>query len=258
MTLPINLSNYCTIEDIRNEGFSESDYPNSRVEFLIGLASRYIDKMTGRWFYPREFKDPNFYFADGAGRHELLFNIPIIRLDSAKIELQGFVTPSQLDIDLSSIRVYNRHLFGQTTSGDYQNSKISFIGVDELDPIVKTQSFLFGNAIFPVGRQNVIIEGVFGFTEYDGLVCKDENGNPLGKTPDLIRYACILIVGRELGLLATCNKTAGRTKHRIISEKGGTSTIKLQEDFLRGVYTGDPNIDQILVSYKRPIRLGAV
>ena len=82
MSTPIvNLSNYCSVEDLRNEGFTgESKFPTDRLLFYIGLASRYIDKMTGRWFYPREFKDPIFFLETGNGGSELLLRIPIIRI----------------------------------------------------------------------------------------------------------------------------------------------------------------------------------
>lgn len=44
---------YCGVEDIRREGVTTEDATDERLAELCGLASNYIDVMTGRWFEPR-------------------------------------------------------------------------------------------------------------------------------------------------------------------------------------------------------------
>jgi len=104
---------------------------------------------------------------------------------------------------------------------------------------------------FTKGRLNIFLEGTFGYTDFDG--------SPTGVTPLLIRQATCRLVVRDLLLDAdSCNKLNVRNKFRIVSDKEGSTTIKLQELWLKGAFTGDPEIDNVLMAYKRPPRVAAV
>jgi len=261
---------YCSVAEIRAEGYSEALLPgytaqqfDDRIQSLIRMASRYVDKVTGRWFYAQTFDENNRFIVDGkggwitapfdvrSGSRTLMLKIPIIRLDKLFIRSDGTFNPSLTEIDLSGelIQVYNRHINGLTHPDDRENPRIAFIHTRAVQTIA---SGLFpAPQIFPEGKQNVHIEGVFGYT--------DPDGSPFGKTPDLIRQATCRLVARDILLDADeCEKFAANNKFRILSDKEGSTTIRLQSLWLGGAFTGDPRIDTVLMMYRRPPRIGVV
>lgn len=266
---------YCTVAEIRAEGFSEAmlgvnpvtglDFTASefdaRVLSLIRTASRFVDKVTGRWFYAQQFDETNRFIVDGKGgwnvggfNHKgggrvLHLMIPVIRVDKLLIENQGLINPDLTEIEIENIRVYNRHLKGLLQPDDREDPRLAFIPRRITETVA---SGLFPAPLhFPSGRQNVHLEGVFGYT--------DPDGSPYGKTPDEIRRVTCRLVQRDLLLDSDeCEKLFVKNKFRILSDKEGSTTIRLQELWLKGGITGDPVIDQILMMYKRPPRMRAV
>lgn len=254
---------YCTVEEIRDEGFNEKCFPglfdpltgnpfsttqfDARVLGLIRMASRYVDRVTGRWFSPRTFGATNRFLMDGKESRTLHLEIPIIRLDKLFIENQGLLSGDLTEIDIAAVRIYNRHLSGMTQPDDRENPAISFI---QTRILTVTAGGLFPPPRkFPMGRQSVHLEGVFGYT--------DPDGTPLGETPALIRQATCRLVQRDILLdRDACAKLNVKQKYRIVSDKEGSTTIRLQNIWLKGALTGDAEIDSILMSYKRPPRMG--
>ena len=45
---------YCTIEDLREEGFNEENYNDDELTTLINLSCNFIERVTGQFFEPRE------------------------------------------------------------------------------------------------------------------------------------------------------------------------------------------------------------
>ena len=92
---------------------------------------------------------------------------------------------------------------------------------------------------------------MFGYT--------DPDGSELGEAPLLIRQVACRLVARDLLLDAqACAKLNVKEKYRIIFDKEGSTTVRLQDIWLRGAFTGDPTIDNVLMSYRRPPRMTAV
>jgi len=256
---------YCSVADVRNEGFVAPEFPDppitdARIQNLIFLATRYVEKVTGRWFVPRTFTDPVKFMVDGkggfraggsfaSGTKVLHLGIPVIRLDKLEIELQGLLNPGLTEIDLGLVRVYNRHLSGMTQPDDREAPRIAFLQSRIVETVA---SGLFpAPHVFPWGRLNVHLQGVFGYT--------DPDGSPFGSTPLLIRQVTCRLVQRDLLLDADiCEKLNMKNKYRIVSDKEDTTTIKLQNIWLKGGLTGDSEIDNILMAYKRPPRMAAV
>lgn len=240
---------YCSVSDIRAEGFTDPvKYPEARILMLIEMASRWIDKWTQRWFYPQEFTESNPMILEGAFSRTIHLEIPIIEVTKLSIENQGTVNASLSDIDAGEYRVYNRHISqGLLRPDDRENPKISFIQ-NRIPEIVKTGLFP-SPLVFGRGRLNVFLEGKFGYT--------DPDGSPCGKTPEAIRFATCLLVIRELRLESeACEKLNDLNRWRITSDKEGSTTVKLQDYWLRGAFTGDPRIDNIIMMYKTPARIG--
>ena len=104
--------------------------------------------------------------------------------------------------------------------------------------------------VFPKGNGSVVIDGTFGYTEHDG---SDD-----GRTPLAIKRATILLVLRWLAPLASAAAEDARVRARVIEEKTRDQSYKLApEQASSAGLTGDREIDDILLSYRRPAHLGA-
>jgi len=261
---------YCSVAEIRAEGYSElmldgftAQQFDDRITTLIRIASRYVEKVTGRWFYALQFDEDNRFVLDGkggwittpfnvrSGARTLHLEIPIIRLDKMFIRSDGTFNPSLTEINLSGqlVQVYNRHISGNVHPDDRENPRIAFTQVRAVETVA---SGLYpAPHVFPEGRLNVHLEGVFGYT--------DPDGSAFGRTPDLIRQVTCRLVARDIRLDSDeCEKFASNNKFRILKDKEGTTDIRLQELWLKGAFTGDPRIDNVLMSYKRPPRIAVV
>lgn len=74
---------YCTIEDLRNEGFTdEEQYPNEKLENLVNMSCAYIDRITGQFFEPREL---SLQF-DGRGGRNLVLPYPLIECAEVRFD----------------------------------------------------------------------------------------------------------------------------------------------------------------------------
>lgn len=232
---------YATIADMRAEGVTDPPYDDPRVQATLDLATLLIDKLTGWWFEPRSLE----LYVDGRGHDVLFLGVPII--DVTKIEIGDGTTWTEIDLD--DIEVYNRHISGQLHPVD-----------DRYNPqIVREQSFLTPElpeqeivSYWPKGTQNVRVTGSFGFTDPDGTAT--------GKTPDLIKWACLRLAIKELPGMASDSWDEVHARSRIKTEKTRDQSITLGNALtLSGgalgtgrVMTGDPAIDAVLSLYAKP------
>ncbi len=234
---------YCSIQDIRDEGIDATVVSDTRLAKLIQLSSRYIDKVTGRFFEPRALT----LLLDGRDSHDQLLDIPIIAIDKLEVLEQGVQgVPLTGLIDPGNFRVYNRHLTqGLTQPDDRESPKIAFVREGLISrPLSGLTHF------FPRGRQNIRLTGVFGYT--------DPNGSPTGETPLLISEVCKRLVVRQVPTLAEAeDREDAEKRYRILEEKTRFQSYKLGPLHLQGALTGDPEIDNVLIQYKRPALLGA-
>ncbi len=154
---------------------------------------------------------------DGGGTCELLLDQPIIAVES----VDG--RPAAV--------VYGRHLSqGLALPDDRESPRLRLAA--------------------PRGHQNVRVSGLFGYTEPDGSLA--------GRTPRLIREVCMRLVARELPRLADVGaREDARQRHRLLQEKTREQSYSLDKRLHRGGLTGDPDIDDILVQFMRPVGLGA-
>lgn len=236
---------YCSPSDLKDEGVCGRT--DSYLLQRIGLASRVIERITGRFFEPR-FLELNL---DGRGRRFLLLDIPIIAMEALLFETSPFL-PSSLTIDPDLFRVYSRHISqGLTQPDDRNNPKIELFHPS--DGIAQIERHSFTRLSFPEGQQNIIAKGVFGFTDLGSRSC--------GQTPELIRHVCKLLVIRELEQMTNkAKREDDQNRFRITSQKTREQSITLESLAASkrfGFFTGDPNIDTILASYVRPMKLGA-
>lgn len=238
---------YASVDDLRAEGVTDAVATDARLGALIGLASRYIERVTGRFFEPRGLT----LTVDGSGGRTLRLGQPILRVDGVFIESSPFA-PADLPVDPSVYRVYNRHLTqGLLLPDDRDDPKLEFVhGGDLLGVRFEPPGLSLSSLVWPRGQQNITVRGLFGYTEPDGT--------PSGRTPELIRHVTKLLVLRELAPLADVDRREdAQRRWRITSERTRDQAYTLEALRLTGAFTGDPEIDNVLVAFVRPPDLGA-
>jgi len=233
---------YCTISDIRDEGVSAAQYSDARVSMAISLASQQIEMFTGRWFEPRSLD----FLADGRNARSIHLEQPIIEISNVYV--------GTVEISLTDLIIYNRHMTGLTNPDDRENPRIELFQTFGYDFASVGGT---GCRWFPQGQQNVRVVGTFGYTDYDGTVT--------GKIPLMIRHACKLIALRELAGAASPDASdvasEWKTAYRKTRDQQVGFFVPTAGSTVRsviGIFTGDPRIDTILARYRRPSQIRAV
>lgn len=244
---------YALISDVRAEGLDSSSADDRRVMLSLINASMLIEQFTARRFGPRAFT----MRVDGNAAPELLLDEPIIGIGEILIRSEFSDTFSE---SLADVVVYNRHLEGLFDPDDRNAPRIAF----KHDPDFRGHRSRHHHRIvqllrwWPRGNANIELDGVFGYT--------DPDGSPYGDVPLLLRRACVLMVNRVVSPALTAAASAAmqvaagpiveeRTRDQVVkyadnSKAGGSASF--------GPFTGDPEIDNILLSYCRPAFIGAV
>lgn len=246
---------YITVADLRDEGLAgdatTGPYTDAWLAARILVASRFIEKATRRRFVAED----KVVRVDGRGGRMILLSEAIVNVTQVTFDISPF-SPQALVLEPDMYRIYNRHLsMNLQEPDDRLNPKIEiYYPVDQYH-----HRRVSGNRfVFPYGQQNVEVTGTFGFTDYD----PDEVvvGFRRGKTPDLIKHVCKLIVMRELVKMGTpAQRNEATQRFRILSERTRDQAYTLEALGTRrgAFFSGDPEIDTILAAYQRPPALGA-
>lgn len=237
---------YATVSDLRDEGLLTTDASDLRLLRNIAMASRFVERSTGRFFEPRLQRQT----VDGTGGRAIQTGDPLIALVSLTLG-----NPVQSTIGLGSLRLFNRHLTERMTNPDDRDDpRIEFVHFKDIfgrQRSASVDSPLFGvpfrDLFFPAGVQNVNVTALFGYTEWDG--------SSVGDVPYLLRHAVKLIVFREFRQLMDDDRDE-RKRHRLTAEKVRDQSYQLDK-LSEGPYTGDREIDDILLSMRRPMMIGA-
>jgi len=249
---------YCTIQDIRDEGFADPPVTDAMITIGIARATEYIDRYCRQWFEPRW----RTIILDGVRLDQMLPDVPIIALAQVFLEddEQG----------LADLRIYNRHLTNGTTSPDDRaNPRVAFAQDTEyFDRSLRTD---FGRR-FPYGRKNVKLVGLFGHTELGegdaiGHTAADSQiPLSLGQTPALIKRAAVLLSctlmytlasGRAASALIASRVVEDETKDQRYKAQGKTAT-QIDGQGLFGDEFGLSEVDAILAGFAAPLSAGGV
>ena len=220
------MSTYATVADMRDGGVTEAAASDARVAMALDEASRTIDRVTGWFFEPRELT------VRLSGRRTPTIELPFppIRLTHVRVG-GGFWMPAY-DIPLTPELVW---IVGAPIRPDFDGGRITL---------------RFGYA-FPYGQGNVEVVGVFGYTE--------EDGTPNGRTPLAIRRATMLLALRTLPTVADVEaRLDNRLRPRLLEERTRDQSYRAAQAPVWSQLTGDPEVDEILARYRRPLGLGAV
>ena len=232
---------YTTVSAMRAAGVTTDQANAGKLRDIIELASSYVEHFTGRFFVPLA----KTILVDGNGSRGLLVNEAIVAIANINIILAMF-QPSDSLVDPASIRVFNRHLTqGLLDPDDRDNPKVEFFFHDTTPGAV---TFLH-SFTWTRGKQNIKMEGVWGFT--------DPDGTPIGRTPLLIEHATKLLVLRNLPDLTDEDAKSDINRAPFVTELR-TEDQQIKYGFPKGniaaagIFTGDPEIDSILIRYVRP------
>jgi hypothetical protein len=245
------IAGYCSIDDIRTEGFAETAVTDAQIVAGIQRSTALIDRITRQWFDQRT----RSFLIDSRRGQSLLLGVPIIAITGVSIGDE--VVP------VSDMWVYNRHLtMGLNNPDDRRNPKLTWKDEFASDGTIRELHRKFYR-----NNQFVRLAGVFGFTELNPLVAPGETvlGSqvPLsyGETPEMIKLACIMLTLRYMRPLSSSAGEAFAQRLRVVSESTRDQSYTLaslpQADAAYGL-TGDPAVDAILSMYAAPISLGGV
>lgn len=227
---------YALPSDLREEGFLSTDVSDARLQRALLSASERIERITRRFFEPRMLNIK----LDGTSSTSLRFNMPIIAVESIAYE------ETIAEIDSTRLRVYNRHLSGLTSPDDRDDPRIEWTNWER--PFI-WRFVREPTRVWNKGRQNVLVSGLFGYTDPDGTFA--------GSTPRRIREAAKMLAARDLPKIADGDKVWAKIAHRITSDTTRDQSQGFDPDRRVAEFTGDPEIDAILCDYMAPPFVGS-
>lgn len=148
--------NYISVQDVRDAGLLEADFPDAVVLAAIEMWQAFLDRACRQWFSSKAL----ILQVDGTDSDALHFGVPIIAIDYVKLNNDT----AELNTD------YYRVYAGRNYPDDRRNPRIKLVSADDFD--IYTQPMSSGRMKFRKGRQNQEISGTFGFVEEDGLAPK--------------------------------------------------------------------------------------
>ncbi len=211
---------YATVSDLRAEGVAPTTASDARLEALVADAGAFVESVTGWFFEPRSLT----LRMDGRGHRTVEPAVPPIRIDALAVEYEGALSTAPEDLVVE----------GSPVPPGFAGPRLT----------------LRHGRRFPKGVSNVTATGLWGYTEADGT--------PTGRTPAAIRTVTMQLVLRALPLLT--NEEAwesARRRWRLSEERTRDQSYRLSPPTFSTFITGDPDIDLVLLRYRRPAGLGA-
>lgn len=242
---------YALVSNMRKAGVP-TGFCNADIAAAVELGSRYVERVTRRFFEPRYLT----FQRDGRGEGlSLMLDDPIIGIEDMDLTFTDFRPMTRL-IDRTDVRVYNRHMRGLTNPDDRDSPKIEVLRAEMAPlntpihpPLVRR---------FTTAQQNVQLTGWFGYT--------DPDGSPLGITPVAIRRITMMLAMRELRPLwedfsgGRRSGAAGKIKREKTRDQDVTYATGSDASGASsaGWITGDAEIDNQLSYFVGPMPMVAV
>ena len=320
---------YCTVDDIREEGFQACDFTDARVTKAIREAMGFIEKGTRRFFEPRDLT----VRVTWQGERSLLLNMPIAAVSEMRFVNIDETLQTPMDL-VTDVRIFNRHVReGLLDPDDRENPQIGliFVSPNLISPRIRPVTI---QEVTSARIQQIQIAGTFGYTEPtfnrarsiasgagdaitapnkivmdnaafepedvghtitiagsastndgaktiasfvdgktvtvkealvtepSGFTASIADFPQIGITPSLISKVCKLLAIRGLPKRATDDPlTSAISGGRLRRMQTRDMSVDLAADprlaaMKGGALTGDPEIDEILITYRAPPALG--
>lgn len=266
LSLPLTASEpsgiYCSIQDMRDEGFLDPPYSDARILAKIKKASKFIEKVTGRWFEPRA----RTFTLKAQGGQKLFVPQPIIRIDSVEIVYDQDEEYDTTEVTVDELHIYNRHLTMGVTDPDDRD--VPMIAWPKDSRLWRGEAVGAYVSRWPDAFQAVKITGLFGYTELESGVAPGETlpGSQVptsyGVTPDAIKDLVMILAAKDLPLISDADSRDDEfNKFRINAMKTREQSITmspLSAIGMAGNWTGDPQVDMVLAQYVSPPGMGLV
>jgi len=235
---------YCTVADVRAEGYAALAYPDDRVQDAIAQATANIEAACGQRFAPHRRRVTL----------DVSSGVDEIFLDEPCCALWQVWDGEDTSVDRADLYLYNRHLTeGWGAPDDRGNPRVA-LRSGSYDPLSWWTS----------GRRQLLLDGVWGYTELDGAPGETSRGSqvPLsyGVTPAAIRRACLLLTVNLLATLADGGGTPD-VSARVISETTRDQSYTLQPLPTAAIgygATGNATVDGLLRPFHAPLRMGVI
>jgi hypothetical protein len=210
---------------MRAEGVNDDAATDPRLAMALEEASRTIDRLTGWFFEPRE----ETIRLSGKNAPTIELPFPPIQIDRVRVG-GGFWMPA-IDLQVSPDLMW---IVGAPVRPDFDVPRITL---------------RFGYA-FPRGQGNVEIDGLFGYTEPDGTA--------RGRTPLAIKRATMILALRSLPAAGNVEVRGDNWRRpRLIEERTRDQSYRVAPPTNATSLTGEPEVDEVLLRYRRPLGLGA-
>jgi len=225
---------YVSIGDIRGEGVPAT-VSDARILEGIQTWQAFVDRTCRQWFVPRQMT----WDLDGNGTTLLQLPVPIVSVSALYMngDFSAAVAPE-------AFVVYNGR--GESGRDDRKNPRVKLVSAETniFEGVGPVQRNLF---TFRVGEKNQRLVGSFGFIEPDG------------STPALIKYAIRKLVVRSVRPLWSTGGGASPAGPMIEEETDRHRRKWSDASVASKVWTttGDPEIDQILATYRAPLAMRA-
>jgi len=227
---------YISVDDVRDEGLLEADYPDAKVIAYIEMWQQILERICRQWFNARTL----ILQIDGNDSDTIHFGVPIISIDYLKLNERTD------ELDTSFYKVYS----GNQWPDDRGNPRVKLIG-PEYDRDIFLSPVTWGRLRFRKGRQNQEFKGTFGYVESDG------------STPKAISRALLKLVVEKLTtpIYSTTGGSSPSLLGMVLEEKTDGHSIKYgypggeptsRRPGLTGI-TQDPEILDIFKLYRAPL-----
>lgn len=228
------------------DGYLGSDDPElsewtvEERQKAIQIVSKNVERLTGRHFFPKYMLYKVTVRPDSP---QVWLDQPIIGIFRLVMEVPAWYSsrPTEYRVDVTTVRIFNRHLQGLLSPDDRDDPLISLVGSivdDEMMTLSK----------FPWGVKNLVCHGAFGYTEPDG--------SPFGRVPLQLQQVVKTLAWRYLQDPLGQDQFI-HTPGRVASAKTRDQAISFNT---RSAYdwsmTGDPRLDNILLTFCRPPHVG--
>lgn len=240
---------YASLAEARAEGITTGQASDVRLQALLDAASEFIDDRTGWWFDARA----KTLRLDGTGAEHLHLPAPIVSLSSVSIDN----TVLTLTADTGDVIQY-----GALTDPQAERLNPKLVRRVQSGALLGARSYGYGDwrlpartmLPWPKGRKNITVAGSFGMTASNGT-----------DPPREIKELCLRLAVRSLALLTNAAGQADRRTGEVVKETTDGHAYELAGGhagtagaWRRNGWTGDPDIDTILMRWSAPIAGGVV